>query len=315
MFKFWIPAAGLFIFVGMSFFQQSTIPDHNVFISDKESMYEDIKNDRAFGRATAFFITSIIPQIKNKFNRGEYLIKRQDSAYSIIIKIITGDMVIRKMTIPEGYTVQMIVEKLNNQDSLIGEIKDMPEEGALFPSTYFYKKNDTKISIIKKMKNQMESITKKLFNQKQLQNKIFINKTMIMASIIEKESKNIKERSLISSVFKNRLEKNMRLQSDPTIIYAMSKGYGKITRQLTRADLFFQSPYNTYRNKGLPPTPICCPSKESIIAALNPASTNFLYFVATPDNEAHVFAKEYTEHLKNIKQRKNKLPLCEYKTP
>jgi UPF0755 protein len=174
------------------------------------------------------------------------------------------------------------------------------------PNTYFYNFGDTRDSVLAKMKTQMdktirwiESENKTNFSTKQI---------LTLASIIEKESGVAEERTLISSVFHNRIAIKMRLQSDPTIIYAMSDGYGKIDRALTRKDLFFQSPYNTYRNAGLPPTPICCPGKDSIFAAMNPAKTDYLYFVATSDNKSHVFTQDYNKHVKNTKlRRKQKL--------
>lgn len=301
MFKFLVPVVGIFVFVGMSFLQRSVLPDHNVFITNNANLYDDMKNDKSFGQATAFFVVDKIFSIKRRVHKGEYFIAHGESAYSLLGKMIRGDTVTRKITIPEGYTVKMVIEKLNNDENLSGNIEEIPEEGSLFPSTYFYKKNDTRISIIQKMRTQMNMLISKLLKNQSVEK---IKEVMIISSIIEKETRNSEERSLIASVFKNRLEKNMRLQSDPTVIYAMSDGYGKIDHLLTRKDLFYQSPYNTYRNSGLPPTPICCPSKESIIAVLNPASTDYLYFVATPDNQGHVFTKEYKEHLKNVRQRK-----------
>ena len=94
----------------------------------------------------------------------------------------------------------------------------------------------------------------------------------------------------------------MRLQSDPTVIYAITDGYGKMERNLTRKDLWFQSSYNTYRNAGLPPTPICCPGEYAIVAAMQPQSTEFMYFVANEDHTGHIFAKDYKSHLKNVRQ-------------
>lgn len=301
MFKFLLFVTGLFIFIGISLIQQSSLPDHNIFISGKVNLYDEIKTDKSFENPTIFFIFSLIPQLRNQINKGEYSVAKGEYLYSVMIKMLTGDTVTRKITFPEGYTVRMIVEKLNNESNLSGEIKEIPEEGSLFPSTYFYKKNDAKQSIIDKMQTQMDIVIKQLFHT---QNKEEIKKIIILASIIEKESKNSNERSLIASVFYNRLAKGMRLQSDPTVIYGISNGYGKIDRLLTRKDLWHKSQYNTYRNNGLPPTPICCPSKESLAAALNPTKTDFLYFVATASNEAHIFTKEYREHLQNIKLRK-----------
>jgi UPF0755 protein len=131
-----------------------------------------------------------------------------------------------------------------------------------------------------------------------------IKEVVILASIIEKETATDEERRLVSSVFHNRLVKKMRLQSDPTVVYAISNGYGKIESKLTRKDLWFESPYNTYRHKGLPPGAICCPGKKSIIAAMTPAKTNYLYFVANNANGDHLFSADYNTHMKNVNRVK-----------
>ncbi|MDR2074824.1 MAG: endolytic transglycosylase MltG [Holosporales bacterium] len=289
----------------MALFQESTRETHNIFFTNGNNLYETIKEDGSFGNGAVFFLLEKIPALNRRIYTGEYVINRHETVYSFISRMFQGDTVIRKITIPEGYTVQMIVEKLNNEDSLKGVIENISEEGSLFPSTYFYKKNDSKNSIIQKMKGEMEKVIRELFSKK---TKEYIRDTIIMASIIEKETKTAKERPFVASVFKNRIKKNMRLQSDPTVIYALSNGYGKIDHPLTRNELLFNSPYNTYRNKGLPPSPICCPSKESIISALNPANTDYLYFVAEND-DSHIFSSDYKIHVKNIqgiKKRKNR---------
>jgi UPF0755 protein len=215
--------------------------------------------------------------------------------------MLEGNRVTRKITIPEGYTVKMIVEMLQNNTLLLEEIKTLPAEGSLMPDTYFYYFGDSKQSVISKMQNQMTKTLSKL--SKANKTNIAMNDIIILASIIEKEAATANEFPIISSVFHNRLAKKMRLQSDPTIIYAMSNGYGKIDRNLTRKDLWLESKYNTYRNPGFPPTAICCPGEKAIIAAMNPAKTNYLYFVLQKDGKRHLFTADYKVHLKNIKNK------------
>jgi UPF0755 protein len=192
----------------------------------------------------------------------------------------------------------MIIEKLNNNKKIKGQLKDIPEEGTLMPSTYFYKFMDTRESIIKKMKNKMKLVINKIKSKNTT--KLTEREIIILASIIEKETGKDYERKIISSVFYNRLKSNMRLQSCPTVIYAISSGYGKINRKLTLKDLKFMSPYNTYRNNGLPPTAICGPSENSIEAAMNPANTKYFYFVANSDRLTHMFSENFKDHRKNI---------------
>ena len=182
---------------------------------------------------------------------------------------------------------------------LFGDLDEDIQEGALFPDTYFYSFGDTKKSVIQKMKKQMESIKTKFLSQNKTS--MSLEEIIILASIIEKESGNSSEYSLISSVFHNRLARKMRLQSDPTVIYAITDGYGKLNRKLKHSDLQFISPYNTYRNAGLPPFPICCPGEKAIKAAMSPDTTEYFYFVANKEHSAHTFSKEYKEHLRAIK--------------
>lgn len=235
--------------------------------------------------------------IKNRVFTGEYQINRNETIFSIIQKMLKKNRVIRKFTIPEGYTVKRIVEKLNDNKLLFGEITEFPIEASVMPDTYFYSFGNTKTYILNQMSNEMNKIIKNIeeLNKTTLSPK----EILILASIIEKETGNIKEMPIISSVYHNRLKINMRLQSDPTVIYAISNGYGKMDRKLTRKDLFFKSPYNTYRNAGLPPAPICCPGKKAILAAMFPKQTEYLYFVANKDKTAHLFARNFKDHLKN----------------
>jgi UPF0755 protein len=268
-----------------------------------ENLYEKIKEDKSFGAINVFFLLENMPAVKNKIQSGEYVVKKGETAFSFMIKMLIGEKIVHKLTIPEGYTVKMIVDIINDNEFLFGEILDIPEEGSLMPDTYFYCIGDSKFSVINKMKNQMLKIMAELLPQNKTT--LSMKEVLILASIIEKEAALAEERPLLSSVFHNRLLKKMRLQSDPTVIYAISNGYGKIGRKLTRKDLWFESKYNTYRNSGLPPTAICCPGKAAILSAMTPAKTKYFFFVANKGNLSHIFSEEYKSHLiaiKNIKK-------------
>ncbi len=280
--------------LGIPLVQRSDMPDHNIFIPNRGMLYETLNQDRSFPTNPIFFVLSKTRIIQ--LHLGEYTIKRGELAFDFIKKMIIGDTVTRKITIPEGYTVKMIIEKLESDDNLTGTIDNVPPEGSLFPSTYFYKKGHSRKSLINKMQKQMDVVVQKLFTNADPQ---FVQDTIKLASIIEKESSIDEERPIIASVYKNRIKKNMKLESCPTVIYALSDGYGKIDHSLTRNDLKFSSPYNTYVTKGLPPTPICCPSEKSILSALYPATTDFFYFVADKNSKHHIFSTNYQDHLKN----------------
>lgn len=283
---------GLFLLGFATLFQQSNKPKHSLFYTKGTTdFYETIKSDNSFIFPVPFLL------IKNRVFTGEYEINQNETILSVIQKMLKGNRVIRKLTIPEGYTVKKVVEELNANKFLFGKITTIPAEASIMPNTYFYTFGNTKNYILNKMSNEMRKTIEKITieNQTSLSTK----EILILASIIEKETGNIEEMPVISSVYHNRLKINMRMQSDPTVIYAISDGYGKIDRKLTRNDLFFKSPYNTYRNSGLPPGPICCPGGKAIHAAMFPAKTDFLYFVANKARTAHLFAKNFKEHLRN----------------
>lgn len=289
------------VMLGLSFVfcTESRHETHSIFYIQSDDIYETLKNDKSFRTAIAFYIVKQIPFLRKRATTGEYEIRNGESVISVIQKMLTGDKIRRKITIPEGYTVKRIVEKLNENHILFGELNENIQEGTLFPDTYFYSFGDTKKSIIQKMRKQMEVIKTKFLSQNKTS--MSLDEIIILASIIEKESGNSSEYSLISSVFHNRLARKMRLQSDPTVIYAITDGYGKMDRKLNRSDLQFVSPYNTYRNAGLPPLPICCPGEKAIKAAMSPDTTEYFYFVANKEHTAHTFSKEYKEHLLAIK--------------
>ena len=272
---------------------------HSIFYVKSDDIYETLKNDSSFGTAIAFYVVEQVPFMKKKTTTGEYEIRKGESVISVIKKMLTGNKVRRKITIPEGYTVKQIIEKLNENHMLFGDLNEDIPEGTLFPDTYFYSFGDTKKSVVQKMQRQMQIIKTKFLSQNKTS--MSLEETIILASIIEKESGNRNEYTLISSVFHNRLACKMRLQSDPTVIYAITDGYGKMNRKLNHSDLQFVSPYNTYRNFGLPPSPICCPGEQAIKAAMSPDATEYLYFVANKEHTAHIFSKDYSEHLLAIK--------------
>ena len=286
-----------------SLFQTSKMPDHSVFYISGDNIQTTLNKDGSFKNSFILNLIENTKELKNRIQTGEYNLKNGDSLLKFLAKLFSHDVIIRKITFPEGYTVKKIIKKLNENKLLFGELKSLPEEGTLMPNTYFYTFGDQKISIISKMKNEM----KKTIDKLKIKNNtaLNMNEIIILASIIEKESGIIKERDIISSVFHNRLKIKMRLQSDPTVIYAISDGYGELERNLLRSDLFFKSPYNTYRNAGLPPTPICCPGEDALIAAMNPRKTNYIYFVTTKDRTGHIFTDSYKQHLKNIKNIKS----------
>ena len=246
-----------------------------------------------------FFLYSLIlSKTEHKFLiTGEYHFSGHANMQQVLERLIKGDRYIRRITIPEGYTIYQIKQIVDATEGLIGEISKDIKEGELLPDTYFYFWGDHKNKIVGKMKEAMEEYLDKVFVMKPfLSDK---RSLLTLASIIEKETGQAEERARIAGVFLNRLKKNMLLQADPTVIYGITNGQTDFNYKLTKADLRKDTPYNTYLYTGLPPEPIACPGKEAILAALNPLLTDELYFVADGVG-SHNFATTLKTHNKNV---------------
>ena len=217
-------------------------------------------------------------------------------------KIKAGRTLFYKVSMPEGFTSWQVMERLKANEILVGEIESPPSEGQLLPDTYLFTRGSTRQSII----DQMSSAQKKFIEEKwpaRAEGLPFKTpeEALILASIVEKETGQADERAQVAAVFVNRMRRGMRLQSDPTIIYGITRGQGKLDRPIRRSDIREKTDYNTYQIDGLPPTPIANPGRASIEAVLNPVETKHLYFVADGTG-GHVFAKTLAEHNANVKK-------------
>tara|TARA_B110000971_G_C20000780_1_gene496724 strand:- start:543 stop:1472 length:930 start_codon:yes stop_codon:yes gene_type:complete len=219
-----------------------------------------------------------------------------------VLKILTrGDEVLHAITLAEGLTSQNIVAHLRGLDLLQGEIA-IPPEGSLLPETYKVARGMSRAKLLEKMTRAQKSVIDELWAKRQLGLPIKSKQeAIILASIVERETAVAKERPLVAAVFLNRLKKNMRLQSDPTIIYGLVGGQGKLGRPIRRSEIRRRTAYNTYRIKGLPPTPIANPGRAAIAAVLNPADSPALYFVADGTG-GHVFSETLAEHNRNVRR-------------
>ena len=231
---------------------------------------------------------------------GEYEFPANASIDKVLSIITSGRVKTYKVTIPEGWTTQMAVARVAENDVLTGEIAAVPVEGAILPETYVFPRGLTR----QKMLNDMQAAQAKLLDEAwkaRSVNDVLKTKeeAVILASIVEKETAIPEERPVIASVFLNRLKQGMRLQSDPTTIYGLVGGKGKLDRALTKDDLASDTAYNTYKIDGLPPGPIANPGKASLEAVLNPPVTAYLYFVADGSG-GHAFAKTLDEHNTNV---------------
>ncbi len=243
---------------------------------------------------------------------GEYRFPRHASAKLVMNILTEGQTVARRFIAPEGLTSQQIVDLMDKYLGLTGEVQSIPKNGTLLPETYNYSYGDTKESLIIRMKEAMTKTVDELWQNRS--GKVPFKtpqEAIIMASVVEKETGKAIERPRIASVFFNRLKNNIKLQSDPTVIYAVTDGKMDLKRALTYKDLKIKHPYNTYVVYGLPEGPIANPGRAALEAVLNPMDTKDVYFVADGKG-GHIFAETYEEHQKNVQkwrqiQRGNKV--------
>lgn len=251
-----------------------------------------------------------ITRQQDQLKAGEYEIASGQNMKQIMNQMVRGEVLRRQVTIPEGLTSFEIVDIIKGVPALSGDVVPLPAEGSLLPQTYDYQKDEARSAVIARIQNAMSKEYDTLCQKYNCtQRPDFIlksqNEIITLASLVEKETGIASERARIAGVFLNRLKAGIPLQTDPSVIYALTKGrpenkgQGPLGRRLLLKDLEIDSPYNTYRYAGLPPAPIANPGALAIEAVLNSEKHNFLYFVADGSG-GHVFAKTLEEHNKNV---------------
>ena len=256
--------------------------------------------------------------VEKLLQEGEYLLTPQITLSELVNKMVTGDRHQYKITLVEGWSLEQVLEKLRSLPTIDHQIENYESgqiakllglnvdsaEGMLFPDTYFFTRNTSDLEILKRANLKLNEVLNNSWEKRAAGLPFKTSyEALILASIIEKESSLNTERNLISSVFLQRINLGMRLQSDPTVIYGMGRRY---EGNLTRENLSEVTAYNTYRIDGLPPTPISLAGKSSIEASLNPSDSTFLYFVSRGDG-THYFSETLSEHNNavNFYQRKS----------
>ena len=238
---------------------------------------------------------------------GEFAFRPGISMREVMEELTEGRPVVHKVVFPEGWTVWQMWERLvekRNAGLLKGELPEMPPEGSLLPATYTFTRGKAAADVVAEMRRERDRAVERIWQDRDPDLPISSKEEMVtLASIVEKETGQDGERGRVAAVFHNRLRRNMRLDSDPTIIYARWGGQGKPDGYggLRRSDLAVRSPYNTRRVKGLTPGPIANPGREAMRAVANPPKTDDLYFVADGTG-GHVFAATLREHNRNVRE-------------
>ena len=249
-----------------------------------------------------FRVALMIDPSPRPIKAGEYEVPAHTSMQALVELLQSGKVVQRRLTIPEGMTTPEALELVRRTEALSGEITLDVKEGDLLPETYFYSRDDTRDGLLLRMKEAMDKTLDEAWRKRAaglpLANK---REALILASIVVKETAVPAERSKVAAVFINRLRRRMKLESDPTTIYGLTEGKTALGRDLTRADLQSNTPFNTYVIAALPRGPISNPGRASIVAATNPGRDRSLFFVADGQG-GHAFATTLPEHNRNVER-------------
>ncbi len=242
-----------------------------------------------------------LSKVAGKLKAGEYVFEAGASMRDVMNALVTGKAILHSLTVPEGLTSEQIIARISDDPVLAGELGAIPAEGTLLPETYKFSRGTTREQVIEQMRRAQERTIAEIWARRSSDLPISTPAEFVtLASIVEKETGKADERPLVAAVFINRLRRNIRLQSDPTIIYGLFGGKGKPPdRPIFRSDIDKETPYNTYLIDGLPPGPIANPGRAALEAVANPSRTNDLYFVADGTG-GHVFAATLEEHNRNV---------------
>ena len=247
-----------------------------------------------------FELSALVLDSGGPLHAGEYAFTPAETLHEVLRQIREGRSVVHRLTAPEGLSVAEIVAIINAEPALAGQVTALPPEGSLMPDTYNFSLGDSRTDIVARMRRAMDKFLSESWAARTNPSALpSAAAALTLASIVEKESALPDERPKVAAVFLNRLGKGMKLQADPTVIYALTEGKAPLGRPLSHADLATDSPYNSYLYTGLPPTPIACPGRTSLKAVLHPDATNALYFVAEGTGR-HVFAETLDDHNRNV---------------
>jgi UPF0755 protein len=267
---------------------------------DGGSIADQLERAGVIDSAIWFNLLTLFDGNRAALKRGEYEFKAGDSLRQVEATVMSGKVVLHPLTIPEGLTSEQVVQRVRDAEFLAGGVKEVPREGSILPETYDYPRGFTRQAVLTRMEKQQAKLVDEIWRRRSPDLPIKSPGEMVtLASIVEKETGKPDERPKVAGVFVNRLQKHMRLESDPTIVYGLVFGKGTLGHPITKDELNRPTPYNTYLIDGLPPGPISNPGKAALEAVANPVRSRDLYFVADGTG-GHVFAETFEQHQKNV---------------
>jgi UPF0755 protein len=303
-----VVALGAILYVGKLQFDAPgpLAQDETILISrgmDTDTIASVLERNNIIENKWLFLGGVYLYRANRELKAGEYLFEKNASMKEVMDTIVDGKSILYSITIPEGWTSQQIVNRLRESEALTGDIAEIPEEGTLLPETYKFTRGTTRQQALNKMKEAQDralaSIWERRIEGLPVESP---EELVILASIVEKETGRADERTRVAGVFINRLNRNMRLQSDPTILYGLYRSEAwERPRVILRSELDAPNDYNTYQIDGLPPGPIANPGRAAMEAVANPSRTDDLFFVADGTG-GHVFAETYAEHNRNVQR-------------
>lgn len=259
-----------------------------------------LKQEGVINQTTLFEVYALLNRQRGQLKAGEFLFKAKTSLEDTIDTLVQGKAILHSVTVPEGLTSDQIVARLYDNEILSGDVIENPREGSLLPDTYKFERGMTRQQMINSMQAAQRQALTQIWQRRSSDLPIKTPQEMlILASIVEKETGRADERTRVASVFINRLNRRMKLQSDPTIVYGLVGGKGTLGRGILKSEIETATPYNTYVIEGLPPSPIANPGRAALEAVANPSRTKDLYFVADGSG-GHTFAETYDQHTRNV---------------
>ena len=295
---------GLFVFARQSLEAPGPLEEDKVVNIPPRNGIRDIADilvqEGVIDHPWAFVVSAMLARSHDDLKFGEYQFTKQASLHEVINTLTDGKVVQHQVTVPEGLTSEQIVQRLMDTDVLSGNIKDVPKEGSLLPESYRYPRGTPREQVVQRMRQMRDRVVQEVWDHRMPDVPLRSpEELVILASIVEKETGRVDERSRVAAVFVNRLKQHMKLQSDPTIIYGLVGGKGTLGRPIQKREIEQPTSYNTYVIQGLPQGPICNPGRAALEAVAKPARTKELYFVAD-GNGGHTFSETLEQHQKAV---------------